>query len=529
MTFRRKLQLGFLLMVIPALLVGAEAIRSTYAQRRALEELGASMARTRIYAELETAMFNQSEIVWRYLSGMDPSARKEFDVTGEVIAYWQQRWRGVLAPNERGLADSVQEIQSEIHGVALHVFSLYDSGQREAAYVLARDRLRDGLLPQLTALNRYIYRRARESPVQGAYSRLEQILRTESRLLLAIVVLALAAGLVGSWLIAEGLARPITELRTAMAVVGAGNLDHPINTQPSGEVGDLARAFATMTDKLRQSRADLVRLNTELEAKVEQLQQTQTQLVQSERMASIGQTAAAVAHGLRNPLASLRAVAQLALRHPGSPAAQENLGEMIGEVDRLDRRITHFLDFSRPAPFHPLRENASQLLDGLLPPLRKLTAERSVALDVSLAPVLPDTQMDPMQIEQALLEVISNALDSMPGGGRLRLATRVDATETPDEVVVIEVADTGAGIPADTLASVCEPFFTTRADGTGLGLAIAKRYVEQNGGTLSIMSRTNEGTTVRMTFPALSSEDRARDVAANAEPADVAGHATRRT
>jgi signal transduction histidine kinase len=158
-----------------------------------------------------------------------------------------------------------------------------------------------------------------------------------------------------------------------------------------------------------------------------------------------------------------------------------------------------------------------------------LTAERSVALDVSLAPVLPDTQMDPMQIEQALLEVISNALDSMPGGGRLRLATRVDATETPDEVVVIEVADTGAGIPADTLASVCEPFFTTRADGTGLGLAIAKRYVEQNGGTLSITSRTNEGTTVRMTFPALSSEDRARDVAANAEPADVAGHATRST
>ena len=90
MTFRRKLQLGFLFMVIPALLVGAEAIRSTYAQRRALEDLGASMARTRIYAELETAMFNQSEIVWRYLSGMDPSARKEFNVTGEVIGYWQQ-------------------------------------------------------------------------------------------------------------------------------------------------------------------------------------------------------------------------------------------------------------------------------------------------------------------------------------------------------------------------------------------------------------------------------------------------------
>jgi len=214
-------------------------------------------------------------------------------------------------------------------------------------------------------------------------------------------------------------------------------------------------------------------------------------------------------------------------------------------VDRLDRRITHFLDFSRPAPFHPLRENASQLLDGLLPPLRKLTAERGVELDVLLAPALPDTQMDPMQMEQALLEVISNALDAMPGGGRLRLATRVDSAATPDAAVVIEIADTGTGIAADILASVCEPFFTTRADGTGLGLAIAKRYVEQNGGTFSITSRTNEGTTVRMTFPALSRNDPDRDAADTAAhgggdvagtvdhgaaaPADAAGHATRST
>jgi signal transduction histidine kinase len=117
----------------------------------------------------------------------------------------------------------------------------------------------------------------------------------------------------------------------------------------------------------------------------------------------------------------------------------------------------------------------------------------------------------------------------MPGGGRLRLATRVDATATPDAGVVIEIADTGAGIPTDLLASVCEPFFTTRADGTGLGLAIAKRYVEQNGGTLSITSHTNEGTAVRMTFPALSSDDRDRNGAANAEPVDVASHAPRST
>ena len=331
----------------------------------------------------------------------------------------------------------------------------------------------------------------------------------ESRVLLSIVILALVAGLAAAWLIAESLSRPLSELRGAMAVVGAGNLDHPIEASSPDEIGDLARAFAKMTDSVRESRSDMVRLNAELEGKVGQLERTQAQLVQSERLASIGQTAAAVAHGLRNPLASLRAAAQLALRHPGSAASREQLGAIIGEVDRLDRRISHLLSFSRPAPFHPLRENASQLVDGLLPSLSKLAGERGVALDVALAATLPDVRTDPMQMEQALLELIANAMDAMPKGGRLRIATR--SAEAPDggppRGVVIEIADTGGGIPEELLSSVCEPFFTTRPEGTGLGLAIAKRYVEQNGGRLEITSVRGSGTTVRVLLPAMARDE----------------------
>src|ERR687884_673247 len=127
MTFQRKLRLGFSLMVLPALLVGVVAIRSNILEQRALQALGNSMARTRTYAELETAMFNQSEIIWRYLSGMDPTARKEFDLTGQVIDYWQQRWRSELRPDEMELADAVQNIQHQIQTVAEQVFALYDS------------------------------------------------------------------------------------------------------------------------------------------------------------------------------------------------------------------------------------------------------------------------------------------------------------------------------------------------------------------------------------------------------------------
>jgi signal transduction histidine kinase len=474
-TFQRKLLFGFSLMVLPALLVGAEAIRSNALERRALTALGESMARTRTYAELETAMFNQSELVWRHLSGLDPTARREFVLTGEVVDYWQQRWRAELRPEEAALADGIAGIQRQIVAVSDSVFHLADLGRREEAYRLAQRELKGRLQPALTQMNREIYRRARESSVRGAYSRLQEILADEGRSLSVIIALALVAGLVGSWLISRSLARPIRELTRAMAVVGAGDLDHPIQATSRDEIGDLARALERMTRQLRESRA---------------------QVVQAEKLASIGEMSAAVAHGLRNPLASLRAAAQLVRRHPASPAATEHLDAIIEEADRLDRRISHLLSFSRPAPFHPVSESVPRLIEELLPAVAGAIREQKVNLETAVPTTLPEVRVDPMQLEQAILEIVSNALDAMPAGGRLGIRAFVDEGE-----VVIEVSDTGGGIPAEVLPSVCEPFFTTRQEGTGLGLAIAKRYVEQNGGRLEIASRPGEGTTVRLRLP----------------------------
>src|SRR4029453_13884494 len=115
-------------MVLPALLVGAEAIRSNLLERRALQALGESMSRTRTYAELETAMFDQTEVIWRYLSGLDPTARNEFKLTGEVVNYWQQRWRAELRPEEAALADGVAGIQRQIVAVSDSIFTLAEAG-----------------------------------------------------------------------------------------------------------------------------------------------------------------------------------------------------------------------------------------------------------------------------------------------------------------------------------------------------------------------------------------------------------------
>ena len=488
MTLQRKLLVGFALMVVPTLFVGVQAIRTNALERATLEALGQRLARSRTYADVEDAMFNQTQVIWRYLSG-DPAAKREFPLTEQVVGYWLDRWTAGLPPDEVKHAEGVRQIEADIRAVAARVFKLHDAGQRDAAALIARRELVERLQPTLARVNREIYRQARELSVQGAVTQMQAIVEAKRRVLWGTGLLALVAGLLASWLIARDLARPLNQLRQAMAVVGAGDLDHAIVPSSADEIGELARAFARMTEQLRQSRA---------------------QLVQSEKLASIGQMAAAVAHGLRNPLASLRAAAQLARHRVDAPAAREQLDAIVEQVDRLDVRIAHLLQFSRPAPFHPLRESVRTLVEGALSGFAELLRLRGIELVLRFAEAVPDVRVDPMRLEQALTEIVSNALDAMspPAGGRLEIGAHVATGDAggggSGAGVVIDITDSGCGIPAEILPNLCEPFFTTRSEGTGLGLAIAQRYVEEAGGRLEITSVVGRGTTVRIWLPAAS-------------------------
>jgi signal transduction histidine kinase len=177
---------------------------------------------------------------------------------------------------------------------------------------------------------------------------------------------------------------------------------------------------------------------------------------------------------------------------------------VIAEVDRLDRRISHLLAFSRPGPFRPLREQLSRLIDDLLPAFAAPLRDRDIRLEIDLQNNLPDVYVDPIQVEQALGEIFSNALDAMPEGGSVTIRGYRRPDNGQPGCVVLQIADTGKGIATQVLPSVCDPFFTTRAEGTGLGLAIAKRYVVQNGGSLDIASTPGVGTTVSITLPTSS-------------------------
>jgi len=509
MTFRRRLLVGFVLMTLPVALVAAAAIRSNALERHALEALGVSLSRTRTYAEVETAIFDQGEVLWQALSGHEPNARQEFKTHGEIVDYWFDRWTAELRPDERGLADGVRTIQRHFQEVGDSVFTLMDHHREAEAYQLARQELKLKLQPALTEVNHEIYRRAREYSLHTAFTRVQEIVDGERRALLWILALTLVLGPVAAWMISHSLLHPLTELQAAMTATGSGEPDRPVGVDARDEIGDLARAFAGMTERLRHSRADLERLNSQLEARLADLEQAQARLVQSEKLASIGEMAAGVAHGLRNPLASLRASAQLVLRHPDSPAAAEQLRSMIEEVDRLDRRITHLLAFSSPAPVHPIRERPGQLLRSLTGSLAQLLAERQVTLEADLSESASEIVVDPVRLDQAITEVVANSLGAMPGGGRLRVVLREEPGPGGVPEVVIEIGDSGPGIPAAVMHSVFVPFFTTRPDGTGLGLTMARRFVEQNGGRLELTSRPGQGTIARFRFPSAPAVDTA--------------------
>lgn len=510
MKFQRKLLLGFALMVVPVLLIGVQAVWNNREERAALRALGESMARTRTYAELETVLFRQSRQVWGFLTGTDDQAQAEFLRLETEIAERLRQWKLTLTPDELDLATDVEQIHTRMFNVGKHILFLYQDGQRSAALTLANTELKSRLLPALSAKNKEIYGAARAHSLQRAYARLEEILQAEQRLLSLIILLSLALGVAASILISRGLARPIHQLKAAMEVVGAGHMDHEVAVRSKDEIGELAQAFAGMTENLKRSHEAMARLNYELEAKIKKLEETQTQLIQSEKLASIGEMSAAVAHGLRNPLASLRAAAQVTLHHVAhGSVAQAHLTMVIAEVDRLDRRISHLLAFSRPARFRPLPEQLSRLIDDLLPTFTGSLRDRGVRLEIDLHNNLPDIYVDPIQVEQALGEIFSNALDAMPEGGSVTIRGYRQPENGQPECVVLEIADTGNGIATHIIPSVCDPFFTTRAEGTGLGLAIAKRYVVQNGGSLDIASTPGVGTTVSITLP-VSSSDRDR-------------------
>lgn len=227
------------------------------------------------------------------------------------------------------------------------------------------------------------------------------------------------------------------------------------------------------------------------------IKQLEQQLRRSERLASLGKLAAGVAHEIRNPLGSIKGFATiLAGRSQQDERSQEITRVMKDEVDRLNRVVTELLEFARPTEITKRLYPCRHLLQHTLELIRSDAAHHSVEIDWRVVPDDLEAAVDLDRFSQVLLNLYLNALHAMEHGGVLQIAVYREA-----DAVVFRVEDTGAGIAAEDLPHIFDPYFTTKAKGVGLGLANAHKIVEAHGGTITVSSNAGEGAAFIVRLP----------------------------
>jgi signal transduction histidine kinase len=226
------------------------------------------------------------------------------------------------------------------------------------------------------------------------------------------------------------------------------------------------------------------------------LQSMQQKLIQSEKLAALGEFAATMAHEIRNPLVSIGGYARLLQKRHREAYARI----IFEEVERLEGILSRVLAFSRIAPGDRTDEDLALLLEESHRSLRGDIDPRRVRFEKEWTQSLPQVHCDREQIKQVFLNLVQNAMDAVEGRGTITLRTFL-SSEEDGMWVVGEVGDSGGGIPADILPNIFNPFFTTKQRGTGLGLAITRRIVETHGGKIEVDNRLGEGTLFRVKLP----------------------------
>lgn len=234
----------------------------------------------------------------------------------------------------------------------------------------------------------------------------------------------------------------------------------------------------------------------------------QSELIASQRLAAVGEMAAAVAHGIGNPLSSIRAAAQVAQLDCGENADCQYhartgtaLASIIEQVDRVQKRMQGLLNFAKPMEPRAAPVELNPLLHDIIQILQTRFTEAGVDPKLDLDKNLPKIRLDANHVEQIFMGLITNALEATPKGGRVTIRTRTEPGNGASPRVVVSVEDTGDGIPLENRQRVFEPFFTTKAHGTGIGMPLAKKFVERNGGTIRISDAPSGGAKIDVVFP----------------------------
>ena len=258
-----------------------------------------------------------------------------------------------------------------------------------------------------------------------------------------------------------------------------------------------------LTDEKRRLEQEIKRYAEELELRVEErtaeLIETHKRLVTQERIAALGRAAAQVAHEVKNPLAGLLLYSMHLKSKAGNFSESEAylVDKIVETINHLNSRVEQILGFARPVNLTLQRGNFNQIINDILELLRPQLTANNVEVRLSMGRQAAYSMMDEASMRGALMNLILNAIEAMPGGGTLSIKV-----EQTDKTLRIEIADTGPGIGEEQAKKIFEPFYTTKDQGLGLGMPYAKKIIDQHGGTISLSSQQGEGTTINITLPA---------------------------
>jgi len=268
----------------------------------------------------------------------------------------------------------------------------------------------------------------------------------------------------------------------------------------------LAHALSRSFSDLYESRSQLSSTVEKLKQAYDHLKNTQEELLESEKLASIGKMAATISHEIRNPLAAIKNSAGIFKRHSRLAAEDNELLDIIGkEINRLDTIISDFLEFAKPHPLNKAPTDLNALIDETITLIiPDGFSGQPVHINKMLSRDLPKVLLDGNAIKQVLWNILLNAIQAMPDGGTLTIRSvgpDAESNSTPCSEISIIISDTGTGMSPDTCVNAMQPFFSTKSRGTGLGLSISDRIIKQHGGRMTLTSTIGEGTRVRIDVP----------------------------
>jgi signal transduction histidine kinase len=311
---------------------------------------------------------------------------------------------------------------------------------------------------------------------------LESTLLRMRNITIPIIITAIFLGIIASFFVSRLITEPLDKFVDFTEILGSGDFNRRVDISSRDEIGYLAHSFN--------------RLSMELKAAKEKIEEayTYTHMLQAEKLSSVGQISAGLAHELKNPVAALKMLFQAFKEQPDM--TREDAEIIHGEIEKIDKILTQFLSFVRQKDFQSSELHMGRLIDRVLSLTTFDIQNSHIMVKKDVVDDLPPIQGDRALLEQVFLNLVINSIQAMPNGGEIRISGKTD-----NGFIEVMIWDQGSGIPDKLRSKIFDPFFTTKQNGTGLGLSIAYNIIKTHGGKLYFNTSEKGGTVFTVKLP----------------------------